>query len=63
MQIKLGPTPVGLLPDWQFKDLERGLPSSSNEALKATLAGLLEQEARGEDVSARILAICRRLGV
>lgn len=50
-----------LMMPYDFQKVERSLPATSAQALRATLEGLLIQEANGADVSARILRVCEEM--
>jgi len=52
---------IDLLMPNEFKALEKNLPPTHKKALRATLWGLLEQEADGADVRDRIVEVCEEL--
>lgn len=62
MQITILPSnPYDTMTPPEFRKAELSLSATGAQALRATLEGLLMQEARGEDVGKRILDVCRRL--
>ena len=54
-------SPIDLMTEKQLRDAEKNLPATGTQALRATLEGLLIQEARGENVGKRILEVCKEL--
>jgi hypothetical protein len=62
MQITRAPlNPIDLLMPNELRRAELSLPATAQAARRATLEGLLIQEANGADVGARILAVCKEM--
>jgi hypothetical protein len=62
MQITYHPSnPIETMMPDAFRKIEQSLPATGMQALRATLEGLLAQEARGENVGKRVLEVCKEL--